>query len=39
MICFFPDEGFTVNASTDAGLFGGGFLFRVKPSNNRRRKE
>lgn len=31
MIGVFPDEGFTAKASVGAGLFGGGFVFRVKP--------
>lgn len=32
MIGIFPDEGFTAKASVGAGLFGGGFVFRVKPN-------
>ena len=32
MIGVFPDEGFTAKASVGAGLFGGGFVFRVKPA-------
>lgn len=31
MIGVFPDEGFTAKASVGAGLFGGGFVFRIKP--------
>ena len=31
MIGVFPDEGFAVTANVGAGLFGGGFVFRVKP--------
>ena len=31
MIGVFPDEGFTAKASVGAGVFGGGFVFRVKP--------
>ena len=31
MIGVFPDEGFTAKASVGAGLFGGGFIFRIKP--------
>ena len=31
MIGVFPDEGFTAKASVGAGLFDGGFVFRVKP--------
>ena len=31
MIGVFPNEGFTAKASVGAGLFGGGFVFRVKP--------
>lgn len=30
MIGVFPDEGFTAKASVGVGLFGGGFVFRVK---------
>lgn len=29
MIGVFPDEGFTAKASVGAGLFGGGFIFRI----------
>ena len=32
MIGVFPDEGFTAKANVGAGLFGGGFVFRVKPN-------
>ena len=32
MIGVFPDEGFTAKASVGAGLFGFGFVFRVKPN-------
>ena len=31
MIGVFPDEGFTTKASVGAGLFGVGFVFRIKP--------
>ena len=31
MIGVFPDEGFTAKASIGAGLFGSGFIFRIKP--------
>lgn len=31
MIGVFPNEGFTAKASVGAGLFGGGFVFRIKP--------
>lgn len=32
MIGVFPNEGFTAKASVGAGLFGAGFVFRVKPA-------
>ena len=32
MIGVFPDEGFTAKANVGAGLFGAGFVFRVKPA-------
>ena len=32
MIGVFPNEGFTAKASVGAGLFGAGFVFRVKPT-------
>ena len=32
MIGVFPDEGFTAKASAGAGIFGGGFVFRIKPN-------
>ena len=32
MIGLFTDEGFTTKASAGAGVFGGGFVFRVKPA-------
>ena len=32
MIGVFPDEGFTAIANVGAGLFGAGFVFRVKPA-------
>ena len=32
MIGIFPNEGFTAKASVGAGLFGAGFVFRVKPA-------
>ena len=31
MIGVFPDEGFIAKASVSAGLFGGGFVFSIKP--------
>ncbi len=31
MIAVFSDEGFTTKSSVGAGLFGVGFVFRVKP--------
>ena len=32
MIGVFPDEGFTAKPNVGAGLFGAGFVFRVKPA-------
>ena len=32
MIGVFPDEGFTAKTNVSAGLFGAGFVFRVKPA-------
>ena len=32
MIGVFPDECFTAKANVGAGLFGAGFVFRVKPA-------
>lgn len=32
MIGIFPDEGFTAKSSVGTGLFGSGFIFRVKPT-------
>ena len=32
MIGVFPDEGFITKTSVGAGLFGVGFVFRVKPT-------